>query len=546
MVKGKEGLLDATGRDEAVEEGGGTGLVVGTTAASTTERLLADDGTSALVVDVEVTGGGTELVGGEDDGGTVLGEDGTGKGVASGGVDEVASGLELIVGEDVSSDDGAKDLLGHGTVMGILGEEDGGVDEVTDAIVVGTTGDDLDALGGLGVIDVATDLVEGGLVDDGGSEVLKVTDITHGQGLDLTLETCTDAGPEALGAVETGEGRALLTLEFKGGTDGLVDDDVGVGGGMNEMEVLTTGLTDDTGVATVGVDALANLPPELTEDVGGAGEVKGGKVTVGEDLTGNLLGITGNELDDAGGKTGFLEDLVDEVVGVGGGGRGLPDDDVTHEGGGGSEVTADGGEVEGGDGVNEALEGTEFGAVPDAIGVLEGLDLVDVLGVIAVEAEEISEFSGGVNLGLPGVLALTKHGGGHELVPVLGGDEVSGLEEDGGTVVEGHGLPCVTGGEGALDGLLGEGGIGGLVLAEELLVLARHGLALELLSLGGMELLAVDHDGDLEGGGAVHTVDGSAKLLSLLASRSIVVHGLIADSGELKGGKLRGLHCDRM
>ena len=69
------------------------------------------------------------------------------------------------------------------------------------------------------------------------------------------------------------------------------------------------------------------------------------------------------------------------------------------------------------------------------------MDGVHVLDVLDTKSQEIRELGGSVNHGLPSVLALTEHGSGHELVPVLAGDEVSGLEEDGGTVGEGCLLP---------------------------------------------------------------------------------------------------------
>ena len=51
-------------------------------------------------------------------------------------------------------------------------------------------------------------------------------------------------------------------------------------------------------------------------------------------LRADLFWRAGDELDDTWGYTGFFEDLVDDVVGVGRSGRGLPDADVSDEGGG--------------------------------------------------------------------------------------------------------------------------------------------------------------------------------------------------------------------
>jgi hypothetical protein len=79
------------------------------------------------------------------------------------------------------------------------------------------------------------------------------------------------------------------------------------------------------------------------------------------------------------------------------------------------------------------------------------LGVVELLSVMNVEAEEISQLSSGVDLGLPSVLALAEHSGGHDIVAVLGGDEVGGLEEDGSSVSEGEGLPGRLGSKSSVD-----------------------------------------------------------------------------------------------
>lgn len=66
----------------------------------------------------------------------------------------------------------------------------------------------------------------------------------------------------------------------------------------------------------------------------------------GQGLSQKELGWTathGNELADARRHAGLGEDLVSEVVGVGGHRGRLPDDDVANEGGRADKVAADGG-----------------------------------------------------------------------------------------------------------------------------------------------------------------------------------------------------------
>ncbi len=76
---------------------------------------------------------------------------------------------------------------------------------------------------------------------------------------------------------------------------------------------------------------------------------------------------------------------------------------------------------------------------------------VQLLGVLDVEAKEIAEFRGSIDLSLPGILALTEHRRRHEVVSVLGAYQVGGLQEYSGTVHEGKGLPRRLCGEGGVD-----------------------------------------------------------------------------------------------
>jgi hypothetical protein len=59
-----------------------------------------------------------------------------------------------------------------------------------------------------------------------------------------------------------------------------------------QVEVLSTGLSDDPGVTLVDVEVLGNVLPELLEDVGGSGKVEAGKVPVVDALLDNLGRVT--------------------------------------------------------------------------------------------------------------------------------------------------------------------------------------------------------------------------------------------------------------
>ena len=99
------------------------------------------------------------------------------------------------------------------------------------------------------------------------------------------------------------------------------------------------------------------------------------------------------------------------------------------------QVAADGREVERRDGVDEPLERPVIHPVPRARRRV-GLLAVDPLGVVHVEPEEVDQLAGAVDLRLERGLALAQHGGGVEPLPGRRGQQVRGLEEDRGAVLE--------------------------------------------------------------------------------------------------------------
>lgn len=358
-------LLDRPQTDEAGQQVATASLVVGTTGTGTTEGLLADNSTSALAVDVEVTGSVAQGIVGDAENLAVLGEDGAGQTVVAGLVDLLADlgkvGLGGI-GVGVDDQDGTEELAGEERVVGVAGVVDGGLDVPSLGGIVGTAGQQLQLGVVLGLIDHVGQLVEGGLVDDRTAEVGEVRGLADLDVLGLGNNVLDELVGDGRGHVGTGGGTALLALELEGSADSLDSRVADIGGLVDQVEVLTTGLTNNAGVAAVLAlgDAVGDLAVEAAEHSSATGEVKGSKVGVVENGVGDLRGVTGDELDDVLGQTGLEEDLVDEPVGSDGGRRRLPDDNVTHQGGSTSQVTANGSEVERTDGVDESLQRTVF------------------------------------------------------------------------------------------------------------------------------------------------------------------------------------------
>lgn len=362
-------------------------------------------------------------------------------------------------------EDGAEELGGEELVGRADGLVDGGLDKVALGRVVGAAKDELEVLVALGLVNGARELLERGLVDHGAHEVGVVPGDALSELLSLGHQSLLEFGPDRLGNVDARRGAALLALVLKGTADSLDSSVLDISRWVNQVEILAASLAHDPGVRPVSAlgNALANGAIELSEHGGAAGVVQSCKLLVLQDRLGNLDGVAGHELDHVLGQARLEKDVVDQPVGRNGKVTGLPDHHVAHEGRSTGQVAGNGREVEGADGIDEALERAVLEAVPHAGRVVLGLLAVQLLGVLHVEAEEVCQLGGGVDLGLPGVFALAEHGGGHDVVAVLAGDQVGGLEKDGGAVCKGERLPCRLCGQRGVDGLGDVGGRGGMV-----------------------------------------------------------------------------------
>ncbi len=168
---------------------------------------------------------------------------------------------------------------------------------------------------------------------------------------------------------------------------------------------------------------------------------------------GDVQAVAGHHVDDALGQAGRLQQLHQQVRGELLGRRGLPQHHVAHQRRRGRQVAGDGGEVERGDRVDEALQRAVVAAVPHAV---RGDRLLghDLAGEVHVEAQEVDQLAGSVDLGLLRGLGLAEHGGGGQGLAPGAGQQVGGAQEDRGAGVEGERLPGRGRGQGSVDGLL--------------------------------------------------------------------------------------------
>lgn len=77
---------------------------------------------------------------------------------------------------------------------------------------------------------------------------------------------------------------------------------------------------------------------------------------------------------------------------------------------------------------------------------------IEILGILDTKTQEVTQLGGGVDLSLESILSLTVHGQSHDVVTVLGRDEIRSLEEDAGPLRKGSRSPGLTGSQGGING----------------------------------------------------------------------------------------------
>ncbi len=279
--------------------------------------------------------------------------------------------------------------------------------------------------------DVLGDGLESGLVDHRIHEVPEVADVADLDGGDLVEHSLLQLRPEAVGDVGPAGGGALLALVLEGAAHQPGCQDVQVGRLVGEDEVLAAGLADDAGIGLILADVGSDGQPDGREDVGGAGEVHAAEIGVVEDRRADHRARPRNQVDDAVGHSGLLQHLHDVVGGQHRCRRRLPDHRVSHQCRGGGQVARDRGEVEGRDREDEPLQRPVLHVVEDFLGG-ERLVVVDLCHEVGIEAPEVDQLTGGVDLGLVAGLAHVEHGGRVDRLAVLAGQQLRGLEQDRG------------------------------------------------------------------------------------------------------------------
>lgn len=105
-----------------------------------------------------------------------------------------------------------------------------------------------------------------------------------------------------------------FTLVFEASPDTLEHRITDFSGLVNDMEILSTGFTDNPRVTPVFIKIRGNILPKLLEYKGASGEMQRCKLRMSDGLRHDLGWWPRYELDDARRDTGLRENLVNKVI----------------------------------------------------------------------------------------------------------------------------------------------------------------------------------------------------------------------------------------
>ena len=161
-----------------------------------------------------------------------------------------------------------------------------------------------------------------------------------------------------------------------------------IGGCVYDDEVLAAGFADKARIAAIAADVLSDALPHAVEHRRAAGEVDAGELGRVEQLLRDLHGVAWQEVDDAGGHAGRLEEAHRVIAAQHRRRCRLPDHRIPHDRGRGRQIAANRGEVERRDCVDEALQRPVLHLVPHA-GAAHRLLVIQLLREVRVESPEV-------------------------------------------------------------------------------------------------------------------------------------------------------------
>ena len=399
--------------------------------ARAAERLLADDGAGRLVVHVEVPGRVAQPVLRLLDGGAILREHRAGEPVRASRVDQVERVAPALLVVDVRRHDRAEQLVAQEPEVGVPRLDHRRLDEVAPRVVGAAARDDL-RVGMRASLPRSRRAASRSELPSMTAPMKfpKSADVADLDRRDLLGQPLAQRRPQVRRRVDARRGRALLALVLERAAHDRGRERVEVGRRVGDDEVLAAGLADDPRVVAVAADVLADRLPHAVEHGGRAGEVDAGEVAARERRVADLGPGAVDEVDDAVREAGLLRRAAS-----GSGRESIAVDAGFHT----TMLPISAGELGRLPAIAVKLNGetantnpssgrysSRFQTPGDEIGLLR----VDPRHELDVEAQEVDQLAGGVDLRLVRGLRLAEHRRRVERVAPRPGEQLGRAQED--------------------------------------------------------------------------------------------------------------------
>ena len=260
------------------------------------------------------------------------------------------------------------------------------------------------------MVDVICDFVKGLLINHCIDKIAEVFCSTHAHGGQIFDHVFFHILPQVAWDVGTRSGRTFLSLVFKSTANESHGYGLGIRRFVCQDKVLTACFPNNSWVRFVAGNVFTHGFPDVLEYSSGSSEVNACKIRVFENHISCSWAIHKYQVDHPIRDTGFLENLHQHLRRIDLGVGSLPYDGIAHQGCGCRQVAGNSSKVERSQGKYEALQRTLFQSIPYPWARNWRLLGIDFTHVLHIEAEEVNEFTGGINFCLEGILGLSEHG----------------------------------------------------------------------------------------------------------------------------------------
>src|SRR5213593_3911760 len=214
----------------------------------------------------------------------------------------------------MESDDRSEKLFTHRAIVRPFHFNQRGPNEIAHGIVGFAARNDLCLIRTAGFIQITSELLECGSIDDSSQKISKIANVTHSQcvcGLD---KTASHSLPKAVRNIDSRSSAALLSLILEPASHDCGDHSVGIRAGMNEDEIFSSCLAYKARIRPIFFDVFTDGPPHSLENFRGTREMNPCKVRMIQCDIADRRCIPGDKIDDARRQARCFEQLKDVVI----------------------------------------------------------------------------------------------------------------------------------------------------------------------------------------------------------------------------------------